>query len=80
MRRVAANLSVGGRPPALAAGVAAVGAQRRALHRVRGAGGGSDAALREAQASAVVLLTLHAECFFLKKGVKGGGATQTYLG
>lgn len=60
MQRAAKNLSVSCRSPTLAAGVAAVGAQSRTLHRVRGAGRGSGAALREAQAPAIVLLTLHA--------------------
>lgn len=55
------NLSVSCCSPALAAGVAAVGAQGGALHRVRRAGRGGDAALREAQASAVVLLTLRVD-------------------
>lgn len=53
-------LSVSSRSATLAAGVAAVGAQGGTLHRVRGAGGGGGAALREAQAPAVVLLTLQA--------------------
>lgn len=51
-------LSVCSGSPTLAAGVAAVGPQCRTLHRVRRAGRGSCTALREAQASAIVLLAL----------------------
>lgn len=51
-------LSVSRSSPTLAAGVAAVGPQGSTLHRVRRAGRGSGAALRETQASAIVLLTL----------------------
>ena len=53
------HLSVGRGPAGLAAAVAVVGAQRRPLHRVRGAGGGAAAALGQTQAAAVVLLALH---------------------
>lgn len=52
------NLSVGRGSAALAAGVAAVRAQCRTLHRVGRAGRGGYAAGREAQAAAVVLLAL----------------------
>lgn len=59
VKRIGAHLSVRRSSPALAAGVAAVGAKRRAFHRVRRAGGGRGAALGETQASAVILLTLN---------------------
>lgn len=59
----AMNLSVSCSSPTLAAGVAAVGSQGSALHRIRRTGRGGDAALREAQASAIVLLTLHTQRF-----------------
>lgn len=52
-------LSVSCGSPTLAAGVAAVGPQRSTLHRVWRAGRVSCAALRETQASAIVLLALH---------------------
>lgn len=58
LRPAEPNLSVGRGSAALAARVAAVGAQRCTLHRVRRAGRRGHATGREAQAAAVVLLAL----------------------